>query len=89
MLEKHKICVRLVGNLSLVPPDVLSVIAEAVNLTKDHTRYMENLFYDVINLIFSAVLNVCFAYTSRDEITQAVVSIAEGVKDELILERLL
>lgn len=68
-LHERGICIRIIGNLSLLPKDILQTMAEAVLLTKDNK---------------SAILNVAFAYTSRDEITNGMKTIAEGVKNNEI-----
>lgn len=65
-LMEHGVCVRVVGNLSLIPEDVYKLITEAMTITKNNNK---------------AFLNVAFAYTSRDEITHAVKDIAKGVKN--------
>ena len=39
-------------------------------------------------LIISAVLNIAVAYTSRDEITQAIKEVANGLEKGMIKERL-
>ncbi|KAJ8915014.1 hypothetical protein NQ315_015988 [Exocentrus adspersus] len=65
MMEEG-ICIRVIGNLSLLPSDIRKLIAEAMILTKDNTK---------------AVLNVAFSYTSRDEITNSMKEIVKGVDD--------
>ncbi|XP_066595345.1 dehydrodolichyl diphosphate synthase complex subunit DHDDS isoform X2 [Prorops nasuta] len=64
-LMEHGVCVRVIGNLSLIPDKVKRHIAEAMFLTKDNNN---------------AILNVAFAYTSRDEITYAIKDVLDGVK---------
>ncbi|XP_044740541.1 dehydrodolichyl diphosphate synthase complex subunit DHDDS-like [Chrysoperla carnea] len=68
-LMKHGVCVRVIGKLSLLPPDIRKSIAEAMLMTKDNNR---------------AYLNVAFAYTAREEITNAVETVITGVKKDLI-----
>lgn len=46
-----------------------------------------NLKLGITSLFFRAVLNVCFAYTSRDEICAAMREVADGVQLGLIKER--
>ncbi|KAK7457286.1 hypothetical protein BaRGS_00039258, partial [Batillaria attramentaria] len=65
LIEKHGVCVRVLGNLSLLPSDVQQIIAEAVNFSKNNNR---------------AILNVCFAYTAQDDISNAMKELALGVK---------
>ncbi|PSN55286.1 Dehydrodolichyl diphosphate synthase complex subunit DHDDS [Blattella germanica] len=64
-LMENGVCIRVIGNMSLLPPDVQKLIAEAVVLTKDNTK---------------AFLNVAFAYTAREEVTQAVRTVVSGVE---------
>lgn len=69
-LLERGICIRIVGNLSMLPTDIQRQMAEAVLLTKDNK---------------AAVLNVAFAYTSRDEITESLRNIVKGVQDNKLL----
>lgn len=69
---KHGVCIRVLGNLELLPRDVLEAIARAVNFTRNNDR---------------AFLNVCFSYTSRHEMTEAIRRLARGTVDEMILPR--
>lgn len=59
----------MIGNLTLLPPDVRKIIAKAVLLTKDNNK---------------CFLNVAFAYTSRDEITNSIKCAVDGVKTNAI-----
>ncbi|XP_008213609.1 dehydrodolichyl diphosphate synthase complex subunit DHDDS [Nasonia vitripennis] len=65
-LMEHGVCIRIIGNLSFVPQDVRSLMAEAMRITKDNNK---------------AFLNVAFSYTSRDEITNTVSDIVRHVKN--------
>lgn len=65
MIQKHGVCVRVIGNISLLPLDVQQHIAEVVNFSKNNDR---------------AILNVCFAYTAQDDISNAMKELALGVK---------
>lgn len=79
MDEKEKIMekgvkIRVIGNMNLLPADLQKSIAEAMLMTKDNDR---------------SILNVAFAYTSRDEITHSIATIVEGFeKNELEREDL-
>lgn len=65
-------CIRIIGNAYLLPEDLRKLFAEAVLLTKDNNK---------------AFLNIAFPYTSRDEITNSITSIREGVdKNEIQVE---
>lgn len=57
LLDRYGACVRILGQRELVKPDVLEAIDKAVETTKNNDQ---------------AVLNICFPYASRDEITTAV-----------------
>ncbi|XP_028837377.1 dehydrodolichyl diphosphate synthase complex subunit DHDDS isoform X2 [Denticeps clupeoides] len=68
-LEKHGVCIRVLGDMSLLPLDLQEIIAQAVVATRAHNK---------------CFLNVCFAYTSRHEIANAVKEMAWGVQQGLI-----
>lgn len=57
LCDQYGASIRILGQTSLVKPEVLEAIDQAVDMTKHNNR---------------AVLNVCFPYTSRDEITTAI-----------------
>lgn len=64
-LDKRGVCVRMIGNWSLLPIDLQQKIAEVVLMTRNNSK---------------AILNVAFAYTSRDEITHSIKAIVDGVR---------
>ncbi|XP_018576535.1 dehydrodolichyl diphosphate synthase complex subunit DHDDS [Anoplophora glabripennis] len=68
-LMTNGVCIRVIGNLSLLPPDFRKLIAEAVLSTKDNKK---------------AILNVAFSYTSRDEIATSMKEIVGGVDNHEI-----
>lgn len=68
-LNERGIKIRVIGNLKLLPKDIAKKIAEAVLMTKDNSK---------------AILNIAFAYTSRDEITAAIRAINQGVRNHVI-----
>ncbi|KAK4122837.1 Undecaprenyl diphosphate synthase [Parathielavia appendiculata] len=57
LLDRYGASVRVLGRLDLIPPDVLEVVERAVATTQDNTE---------------CVLNICFPYTSREEMTTAI-----------------
>jgi undecaprenyl pyrophosphate synthase len=57
LLDRYGARVRVLGRRELVKPDVLEAVDRAVKLTSRNG---------------DAILNICFPYTSRDEITTAV-----------------
>ncbi|KAG4304963.1 hypothetical protein PORY_001638 [Pneumocystis oryctolagi] len=65
MVDEYGIQLNVLGQKSLLKPDLLEVIEKATNMTKSNTR---------------VVLNICFPYTSRDEITTAIREIANKSK---------
>lgn len=69
-LVEEGICIRVIGNLSLLPEDMRKLFAEAMISTENNNK---------------AILNLAFAYTSRDEITHAIKDIAGGIKHADIL----
>lgn len=72
LIMKHGVCIRVLGDLELLPRDVLEAVARAVNFTRNNTR---------------AFLNVCFSYTSQHEMAEAVRRLARGTVDGMILPR--
>ncbi|XP_029427078.1 dehydrodolichyl diphosphate synthase complex subunit DHDDS isoform X2 [Rhinatrema bivittatum] len=68
-LEKHGVCIRVLGDLTLLPLDIQELIARTVLATRNYNK---------------CFLNVCCAYTSRHEITNAVREMAWGVERGLL-----
>ncbi|KAG0674713.1 cis-prenyltransferase [Pichia californica] len=62
--EQFGIQIRILGDLDLVPDDVKQVLLQAQEITKHNTR---------------AVLNVCWSYTSRDDMTHSIKEILHKV----------
>ncbi|XP_022794918.1 dehydrodolichyl diphosphate synthase complex subunit DHDDS-like isoform X2 [Stylophora pistillata] len=69
MIMKHGVCVRALGDLTMLPEDLQRSVARVVKFSKNNIK---------------ATLNVCLAYTSRHEISNAVKLMAEGVELGLI-----
>eukprot|EP00731_Ephydatia_muelleri_P012049 Em0006g943a len=69
VIAKHQVRVRALGDLRRLPDDVLQFIAKGVNYTKNNAR---------------AFLNVCYAYTSRHEMTEAIKEMVTGAQDGLL-----
>ncbi|TLS26648.1 hypothetical protein PpBr36_04421 [Pyricularia pennisetigena] len=61
VLDRYGARVIISGQRDLIPPDVLGFVDRAVNETKHNKGH---------------ILNICFPYTSREEITQAIRSTA-------------
>lgn len=57
LLDRYGASVRVLGRRELIRPDLLDVVDKAVNMTKENKQ---------------AILNICFPYTSQDEITTAI-----------------
>ncbi|KAJ1176210.1 hypothetical protein NDU88_001493 [Pleurodeles waltl] len=68
-LEKHGVQIRVLGDLSLLPEDIQKLIAQTVMETRSYNK---------------CFLNVCFAYTSRQEMANAVQEMAWGVEQGLL-----
>lgn len=60
LAEQYGVRIRIIGDKHRLPKDVLKVAQRAEDMTKDNTK---------------ATLNICFPYTSRDEITHSIKSI--------------
>ncbi|XP_036141291.1 dehydrodolichyl diphosphate synthase complex subunit DHDDS-like [Monomorium pharaonis] len=69
-LKNDGICIRVFGNLSLLPEDVCQIIARCMIATKDNNKI---------------ILNIACPYTSKDELTHAIKDIAKGIKHNNIL----
>ena len=63
LLDRYGASVRILGQRELMKSDVLEAMDKAVEMTAHNNK---------------AVLNVCFPYTSRDEITTAIRSTVEA-----------
>ncbi|KAK2629842.1 hypothetical protein QTJ16_000662 [Diplocarpon rosae] len=68
LLDRYGASVRVLGNRNLLRPDVVEVIDRAVDMTKNNGE---------------CALNICFPYTSRDEITSAIKSTVEDYSKPL------
>ena len=79
LLERYGARIQVLGQRDLVRSDVIEAMDRASELTKDHQQYVHApsaVKFRTDHL--SAVLNVCFPYTSRHEITSAI---RETVRD--------
>jgi len=65
-VHKYKIRVKVIGNPSILPKEVQEAIRHAEDRTKDYDQYF---------------LNLAIAYGGREEILQAIKSIASKVKE--------
>jgi len=63
-LHKNNVCVKVIGRKEGVPDDILKLLDEAQNLTRDNT---------------AQTLIIAFNYGGRDEITDAVKRVAKDV----------
>jgi len=70
-LKEKGVCVRVFGDISLLPQDIQRSIAEIVLSTRHHDK---------------AFLNVCFAYTSTQEMTLAINQLSKAVASGLLDE---
>lgn len=61
LIQRHGICVRIIGNLLLLPDDVRQCAEEIV----EWSRHNKDLY-----------LNICMAYTTQQEVTDAATNIA-------------
>lgn len=66
-IDELEVCIRMFGDIKLLPKDLQETIAKIIDISKKHTK----LF-----------LNVCIAYTSRDEMTMAVKDICNGIYEK-------
>ena len=68
LLDRYGAKVRVLGRLDLLKPDVLAAVNKAVDLTSRNG---------------DRVLNICFPYTSRDEIASAIRDTVEDYSQPL------
>lgn len=66
----NKIRIRIIGNKTMIPSDIL----EDLEAIEERTK----------NLASAKVLNVCFPYTSRDDIVHSIQNIAQKVESREI-----
>ncbi|KAK9236129.1 putative undecaprenyl diphosphate synthase-domain-containing protein [Lipomyces kononenkoae] len=57
LADRFGISIRVLGQRSMIPPDVLAAIDKSTEMTKRNT---------------TAILNICFPYTSRDDIATSM-----------------
>lgn len=57
LCQQYGVKVRILGNVALLQPDIQQLLRDTEEMTKNNSR---------------AVLNICFPYTSRDEITHLI-----------------
>ncbi|XP_037074509.1 dehydrodolichyl diphosphate synthase complex subunit DHDDS-like [Pollicipes pollicipes] len=69
-LSEHGVCIRFIGDLSLLPEDIQRLTAEVMLMTRHNT---------------AARINIAFSYTAREEISRAVRDVADGVATGLLL----
>ncbi|CAZ82144.1 unnamed protein product [Tuber melanosporum] len=75
LMDRYGASLRILGHRSLLRQDVLEAIEQATEMTKHNDK---------------AILNVCFPYTSRDEMTTAIrdITATPGLMDiESITEK--
>lgn len=70
-LKEHGVCIRAIGNLALLPKDVLCLVLIAMLLTKDNNR---------------AYLNLALSYTSREEMCSVTADTIKGLHGGVIGE---
>lgn len=67
LAQKYGIKIKVIGDLSLLKPDVYKEMQLAMKTTENNTR---------------AILNICFPYTGREEILHSMKTVIENTKDE-------
>ncbi|KAI1317848.1 cis-prenyltransferase [Mortierella claussenii] len=65
LVRDYGIGIRVLGDDSLLPEDVRAAVRRAVDLTKMNNR---------------AILNICFPYTSREELAMASRALVSGIE---------
>lgn len=70
-LNERGVRVRVLGNIELLPRDLIELIKEAMHITKDNKE---------------AFLNIAFSYTSRDEMVETSRILIDGLRNNEISE---
>lgn len=90
-MEESGVCVRVVGNLSLIPKDLLNLILVAMLMTKDNRRICLNiaLFYTskffsihVGTVSFTHILDFGSFRTGKDEMTNISDFVLNGIRND-------
>ena len=68
-IHEQKICIRVIGNLDLLPEDIRQSSYRLMNATDHYENF---------------ILNVCLYYTSRNEMTNVIKDLAKGCENDLI-----
>ncbi|KAJ6220474.1 hypothetical protein RDWZM_006286 [Blomia tropicalis] len=68
-IDKNQLCIRVHGKIDLMPLDIQQLIARVVLHTCRNSRFF---------------LNICFAYTAREEISNAFLDLGKCVEAGLI-----
>ncbi|XP_065201591.1 dehydrodolichyl diphosphate synthase complex subunit DHDDS-like [Planococcus citri] len=64
-LREHGVCIRIIGNMTLLPKDLCTLMLIAMLLTKDNKK---------------GYLNIAFSYTGKDELANTSTSILQGLR---------
>ncbi|OBA22946.1 Di-trans-poly-cis-decaprenylcistransferase [Metschnikowia bicuspidata var. bicuspidata NRRL YB-4993] len=67
LCDQYGIRIKILGNVSLLPADVQKILQDTQKMTAHNTR---------------AVLNVCFPYTSRDEIAHSIRGVVKASMED-------
>merc|ERR1712212_40784 len=70
-IMEHGVCIRFIGDVSRFDVSIQTAIAKVVKMSKTNNK---------------SILNIAMAYTSQDEITNAIKEIAAGISEGLIVE---
>lgn len=68
-LSSHGVCIRILGSLSMLPTRIQRLASELMLKTRHNTNW---------------VLNLCLAYSSRNELTDSLEHIRQGVRSKSI-----
>lgn len=88
IIETYGIAVRVLGDLSLLSPELQATLQRAVEFSRKNQRFfffLLSLFTAPHCRVFRAIFNICFAYTSHQEFYRSAGEIREGVSRQEIL----
>lgn len=73
VVDQYGVCVRIMGNMSFVPPHVVESMKKAVEFSRHNNRLY---------------LNIAFSYTSTQEMNDAGKMLCQGITNGQLQQRL-
>jgi ditrans,polycis-polyprenyl diphosphate synthase len=88
IIERHHICIRVLGDVTLLPDYLQNSLAKCVSMSKHNSGYSLVHFDEfgryVVSTISSwngsTILNICIAYTSHQEFERSAAELIDGLE---------